>query len=153
MRGLFADQAHRHGIERKGPEQIAAHALLDLGEGSSGTVDPVDCESRVADELGQFGFEVEVANEARRARDDKEQILNEAAQSTQKIDGFFVAVGAGAITLCGVEELGVVRLAQRCAEEDQGVLTAGEVSSQVKVEGTANCAFSNACGQSAVGGL
>ena len=37
-------EADGHGVKRKGAEEVAAHALLDLNEGAGRGVDPVDGE-------------------------------------------------------------------------------------------------------------
>lgn len=148
--GLISFKGSGHGIERKGTEEVAAHAGLDLYEGAGGGVNPVDGKGRFAGEPGEFGFEVKVADEARGSSDDEEEVFNEAAQGAEKADGFFLTVGAGAVTLCGVEELRVVGFLKRGAEQNERVLAAGEVSGEVEAEGATYGAFGEARGKSAV---
>ena len=118
-------QADGHRVERQGAEEVAAHALLDLGEGAGGGIDPVD--GQILRQAVEFGGEVEVADELRRAGVDEEQVFKQAAQGAKEIDGLFLAVGAGAVAFSGVEELGIVGIAEGGAQQDEGILAAGQV--------------------------
>ena len=81
---------------------------------------------------------------------DEEQVFKQAAQSAEEIDGFFLAVGAGAIAFCRVEELRIVGVAEGGAQQDQSILAAGEVKTEVDRESSADRAFGKASGESAV---
>jgi hypothetical protein len=52
-----------------------------------------------------------------------------------------------------VEEQGIVRFAEGCAEEDEGVLAGGEINAEVYCEGASDSAFGKAGGEGAVGRL
>ncbi len=112
--GSASFEADGHGVEGEGAEEVAAHALFDLDEGAGGAVDPVDGEA--LGEAVEFGGEVEVADEGGGSGDDEEQIFNEAAEGAEEVDGFLLAVGAGAVGFGGVEELGIVGF--RSEDED-----------------------------------
>ena len=49
-----------------------------------------------------------VADQSGGSGHDQEQILDEAAEGAEQADGFFLAIGAGAVALSDVEESGVV---------------------------------------------
>ena len=97
--------------------------------------------------------DVEVADEVGGAGDDEEQVFEQAAEGAEEVDGFLLAVGAGAVGFGGVEELGVVGIAEGGAEEDEGVVAAGEVDGEVDGEGAADGSFGEAGGEGAVVGL
>ena len=141
-------KADGHGIEGEGAEEVAAHALLHLDEGAGGSIDPVDGEA--LGEAVKVGGEIEVADEGGSSCNDEEKVFNEAAEGTEEFDGLLLAVGAGAIALSGMEELGVVGFPQGCAEQDQRVLAAGEVGAQVDGEGAADGSFREAGSEGAV---
>ena len=101
--GLKTFEADGHGVEGEGAKEIAPHALFDLDEGAGGAIDPVDREA--LGEVVEFGGEVEVADEGGGSGDDEEEIFNEAAEGAEEVDGFQLAVGAGAVGFGGVEEL------------------------------------------------
>ena len=115
-------------------------------------------------EAVEFGSEVEVADEMRRAGDEEEQVFKEAAECAEEVDGLFLAVGAAAIGFRGVEEGGVVGLpprgrrpirevAEGGSEQNEGILAAQEVDAKVDVEGAADSAFGEAGGEGAIGRL
>ncbi len=116
-----------------------------------GGVNPV--YTYVLCKASDFGFDVEIADELRRAGDDEEQVFDEAAEGAEQVDGLLLAVGSGAVALCGVEERRVIRLAESGAQQDERVLAAGEVNVEVEVERAAYGSFGEARGESAVSGF
>jgi len=145
---LLAIEGDGHGVEREGTQQVAAHAGFGLNEGAGGVVDPLDAYA--LREAGKFGFDVQVADKAWRSGDDEEQVFNEAAEGAEEAEGFLRSVGAGAVLLGGLEKGREIWLPKRGAEQEDGVLTAGEVGRQVEGEGAADGAFREAGGESAV---
>ena len=99
--GSVSVEADGHGVEREGAEEVAAHALLDLDESAGGRVDPVHIQ--VLGEAVEFRGEVDVADKLRRAGEDQKQVFEEAPRGAEEVDGFFLAVGAGAVAFCGME--------------------------------------------------
>lgn len=148
---LMPFEGYGHGIKRQRAEQVAAHALLDLDEGAGGAVDPVDGEA--FREAGEFGVQIEVADERRGSGHDEQQVLNEAAEGAEQVEGLLLAVGAAAVGVRGAEEAGEIRFPQRVADEQQSILAAGEVDAEVEGDGAADGALSEASGQGAVAGV
>jgi hypothetical protein len=72
-----------HGVERERAEEVAAHAGLDLDEGAGGGVDPVDGEAFARG--GEFGFEIDVADEARGSGDDEEQVFKRLPRARRRL--------------------------------------------------------------------
>ena len=68
----------------------------------------------------------------------------------EQVDGLLLAVGAGAVAFRGVEEHGVIRLPQRCAQQDESVLAAGQINTQIEGQRAAHGSLGEARGQSAV---
>ena len=122
--------------------------MLHLDEGASGAVDPVDSEP--FGEARQLSGEIDVANERRRSGNHEQQIFNQAGERAQQIDGFLLAVGASAIALGGVEKGGVIRLAQRSAQNDECIFAARKLCREIERERAADCALSEARRQRAI---
>ena len=137
----------KYSVERDGTEQVASHALFDLDEGVGGRVNPV--YTYVLSQASEFGFDVQIADELGRTGHDKEQVFDEAAQGAEQVDGLLLAVSAGAVALGGVEERGVIGLTQSCAEQDEGVLAAGEINAEVEGKSAAYGSFGEARGDNA----
>ena len=57
-----------------------------------------------------------------RAGYDQQQVLDQAAESAEQVDGLLLAVGSGAVTFSGVEELRIIRLAKGGVKQNQRVL-------------------------------
>lgn len=163
---LLTVETDGHGVKREGAEEVAAHALFYLAQGAGGRVNPVDgsfldsgldggslLRGDVLGEGGQLRGQVKVTDELRGAGDDEEQVFKQTAQGAKQADGFFLAVGAEAVALGGVEKLRVVWLAECRAEQDEGVLSAGEVSGEIDGEGVPDGSFGEACGEGAIGRL
>ena len=137
-----------HGVDGEGAEQVAAHALLHLNEGAGGIVNPID--RQVLGHAAELGGEVDVADEVRRAGNNQQQILKQAAGGAEQADHLLLAVCAGAELFRDLEELRIVGLPQRGAEQDESLLAARDVSREVDGEGAADGAFSKAGGQGAI---
>jgi hypothetical protein len=104
-------------------------------EGVGGAVDPV--EGHAGGELGEFGGDVLVADELGRAGDEHEQVFDEGVGGAEQVEGFLLAVGAAAVGFGGAEECGEIGIAQGIAQDDEGVLAAGEVGFDVEAKGAA----------------
>jgi len=76
--------------------------LLDLDESASGAIYPVDGET--FSKVGEFGSEVEVADERRCSGDDEQEVFDEAGESAKEVDGLLLTISAGAIGFGSVEE-------------------------------------------------
>ena len=144
--GVRHGQGHR--VERERAQQIAAHALFDLDEGARGAVDPL--HGQAFGQALEIGGEIDVADERRCARDDQKQILKQASESAQQIHRLLLAFGAGTIGFGGVEELGIIRLAQSRAQDDERVSAAQEIGIEVDRKRAADSTHRKSCGERAV---
>ena len=83
---LFEIEGHGHGVERERPQQVAAHAGFHLDQGAGSVVDPLDAHA--LGEAGELGFNIDIPNQPRSSGNDEEQVLNQAAEGAQQIEGF-----------------------------------------------------------------
>jgi len=117
---LVADEADGHGVEGEGAEEVAAHALLDLGEGSGGSVDPID-----GDALAE-AFQLGGKSRLRMRRGVPATTSNRSSMRLPRARSrlmVFPVRRRRPVALSGVEEQGIVRFA-RAGGEDEGVLAA-----------------------------